>query len=127
VGVQMNSNLSDAFKNLTSIDFDGDEISSDQIQAIFMDLKDDAEVKFEIVENTIFGIEGLESILHRLTVFMTDGLLRHWMEILDKSCKLKCLELCYVDVTKIPKQMRAMVVNKIERVNLFLLSVGQTN
>jgi len=88
-------------------------------------LKNDAEVKIKIDDITIFGIEGLESILHSLTVFsingfdgLRDGLLRQWMEILDKSCKLKCLELFYIDVTQIPKQMLARVANKIERVNL---------
>jgi len=119
--------VSEAFKNLTSIDFHEVEIGSDAIQAIFMSLRIDAKVKIMVEDKS--WIDCLDAILHRLEGFsfhagpLTNGQLRRWIDILDSSCKLKYLELGEeVDVRQIPTELLVRVLNKVERVKLHMFS-----
>jgi len=118
--------VSEAFKNLTSIDFYQVEISSDAIQAIFKSIRIDAKVKIMVEDES--WIDCLDAILHRLEGFsfhagpLMNGQLRRWIDILDSSCKLEYLELGEdVDVRQIPSELLVRVVNKVQRVNLQIL------
>ena len=53
-------------KDSTSIDFEYVKIGSDEIQAIFKNLKINAKVKIMIQDKNTFEIEFLDTILHRL-------------------------------------------------------------
>jgi len=112
--------VSEAFKNLTSIDFDEVVIVPDAIQAIFKSLRIDAKVKVRVVDKNL--VDSLEAIMHRLEGFsfhagrLMNGQLRRWFDILDSSCNLKYLELGEeVDVRQIPTKLLVRVVNKVER------------
>ena len=121
--------LSKALINLESLVLIRDiKLSEAQLKAIF-----GSKLKLKKLDLVIdfgsAGVEVLDSVLGNLTELRFSNYFddtedtRHVLEILDKTCNLKKLDLFHGNVTGIPAELVARVVNKVETVDLSMIGI----